>query len=306
MASDDPTGAGTDGEGAGIMMGYKKVTVNVTDVEETETITLSAQQGQVGVALTATYNDADNEKPTNRDLTWKWFLGGSPISGGADAATYDAPANPGTHRVEASYTKSDGSKKAVSATISVRTAPSNNAAPVFPSGSDARSVDENSPPGTNVGKPVKANDTGGDRLHYTMTGSALFEINPATGQITVAPRATLDADTTGSYTVTVTATDPADQTNTPALTVTITINNVNEAPAITLGATRASVDENTAITDAEGVISTYTATDVDQDVSSVPLIWSVSGTDAADFEISAVRGTHLQENPQLRDASGLQ
>ena len=44
------------------MMGYKKVTVNVTDVEETETITLSAQQGQVGVALTATYNDADRRK----------------------------------------------------------------------------------------------------------------------------------------------------------------------------------------------------------------------------------------------------
>ena len=33
----------------------------VTNVEETETVTLSAEQGQVGVELTATYNDLDNE-----------------------------------------------------------------------------------------------------------------------------------------------------------------------------------------------------------------------------------------------------
>ena len=288
VASDDPTGAGTDGEGAGIMMGYKKVTVNVTDVDETETITLSAQQGQVGVALTATYNDADNERPADVALTiWKWFLGGSQISG-ADAATYDAPENPGTHRVEASYTKSDGSEKKVSATINVRPEPKDgNATPVFPSGSNARSVDENSPPGTNVGRPVKADDTGGDRLHYTLGGAAAdsFDINPATGQITVAARITLDADTTASYSVEVIATDPWGQAATPMTgratqEVTITINDVNEAPAITAGVTMASVDENTAIADE---VSTYTATDVDQDD---PVTWSVSGTDAADFEIS--------------------
>ena len=39
----------------------------VTKVEEIETVTLSAEQGQVGVALTATYNDVDNEKPTTTE-----------------------------------------------------------------------------------------------------------------------------------------------------------------------------------------------------------------------------------------------
>ena len=273
-----------------IMVGYKKVTVNVTDVEETETVTLSAQQGQVNVELTATYNDLDNERPSGTDLTWKWYLSNDPISG-ANAMAH-SPGNPGTHRVEASYTKSDGSKKAVSATISVRAVPdAGNATPVFPSGSGARSVDENSPPGTNVGRPVKADDTGGDRLHYTLggTNANLFDINPATGQITVAARITLDADIDASYSVDVTATDPWGTTSTPtgAATqmVTITINNVNEAPAITVGATRASVNENTAITDE---VSTYTATDVDQ---TDAVTWSVSGTDAADFEISNETGT---------------
>ena len=296
VASDDPTGAGTDD--MPIMMGYKKVTVNVTDVEEAETVTLSAQQGQVGVALTATYNDADNEKPAATNLTWKWFLGGTPISGAGDGdtgltSTYDAPANPGTHRVEASYTKTDGSKKAVSATISVRAEPNaGNATPVFPSGSNARSVDENSPPGTNVGRPVNADDTGGDRLHYTLTDTTnTFTINPATGQITVAPRQVLNADSggTASYTVTVTATDPFGAGGTPpgaaTQSVTITINNLNEAPMIEGGATRASVDENTAMATA---VSTYEAMDVDQ---TTAVTWSVSGTDMGDFEISNQAGT---------------
>ena len=72
-------------------------------MEETETITLSAQQGQVGVALMATYNDLDNEMPSGTVLTWKWYLGTSQILG-ATTADY-APENPGTHRVEASYTQ---------------------------------------------------------------------------------------------------------------------------------------------------------------------------------------------------------
>ena len=300
VASDNPTGART--AEMPILMGYKKVTVTVTDVEETETVTLSAQQGQVGVALSATYNDADNEMPSGTALTWKWYLG-TQISGAAEA-TY-SPENPGTHRVEASYTKTDGSKKAVSATISVRAVPTaGNATPVFPSGSNARSVDENSPPGTSVGKPVKADETGGDRLHYTMSGSVLFEINPATGQITVAPRQTPNADDTSATNitvdVTVTATDPwgptATQTGQEMQMVAITINNVNEAPAITAGVTRKSVDENIDITESDQAVSTYTATDVDQDAD---VTWSVSGTDGADFEISAAGALTFKKIPDF-------
>ena len=74
VAADEPEGA-TNRE-----LGYKKVTVNVTNVNETETVTLSARQGQVNVELTATYNDLDNERDGDApDLTWKWYLGGSEI-----------------------------------------------------------------------------------------------------------------------------------------------------------------------------------------------------------------------------------
>ena len=62
-------------------------------------------------------------------------------------------------------------------------------AATFPAGSDERSVAENSPAGTNVGDPVKANDTADEVLTYSLTvNEAGFQINPATAQITVGPR----------------------------------------------------------------------------------------------------------------------
>ena len=97
----------------------------------------------------------------------------------------------------------------------------NNAAPVFPDEGDptteiievGRQVNENSPPGTRVGKPVVANDTPGDILTYTLTANpgGRFDIDQASGQITVGPRTTLDRedDALTEFTVTVTATDPA-------------------------------------------------------------------------------------------------
>ena len=285
LAADEPLGADNR------RLGYKKVTVNVTNVEETETVTLSLRQAQVGTAVTATYNDSDAEKPAGTDLMWKWYLGGSEISEGIAATGSTSsfiPISGGNHKAEASYTKADGSKKAASsATIYVRATPdATNVLPLFPSVPVRRSVDENSPPSTMVGAAVTATDPG-DTLTYTLTDeTGLFDIDPANGRITVAPRATLDADTTPSYTVMVTATDPAGGPSTPK-DVTITINDVNEDPVITAGDTKASVVENTAIATA---VSTYTAdpevTGTACDNNDNPCTWSLKGADAGDFEIS--------------------
>ena len=286
VAADEPEGA-TNRE-----LGYKKVTVNVTNVEETETVTLSLRPAQIGTSVVATYNDLDNEKPSGTNLTWKWYLGGSEISNAGitdDAAltsTY-SPIGSGSHRVEASYTKTDGSKKAASATISVRATPTiPQVLPRFSTGSDRRSVDENSPPGTGVGSAVTATDPG-DTLTYTLSGTdddSDYRINAATGQITVGPRAALDREEpNASDTVTVTATDPAGGEMDQA--VTITINDVNEVPVITAGDTKASVAENTPI--ATQVGATYAGY---PEASGTPCAaeactWSLKGTDAGDFEI---------------------
>ena len=67
-----------------------------------------------------------------------------------------------------------------------------------------RSVEENSPAGTLVGRPVQGVPYGEETLTHTLTGAAadsgLFVIDPATGQISVAEGAVLDYETTPSYT----------------------------------------------------------------------------------------------------------
>ena len=307
VASDDALGADDEitVDADQIKMAYKKVTVMVTNVEETETVTLSARQAQVNVELTATYNDLDNEK-SDTDLTWKWYLSGSLIPGaGANdtglTSTY-TPVSRGSLRVEASYTRTDGSAKTVSKTVSVRMAPADtNVDPKFGEGAGARSVDENSPPGTRVGNPVAATDPR-DILTYTLSGvdEDDYRIDQATGQITVGPRITLDhEEPNDTDMVTVTATDPAGGA-TPQ-EVTITINDVNEAPMMSVGFTRNSQPEynsgddtgESAITVAKEV-DTYEATDVDQ---AEAVSWSVSGTDADDFDISIGGELTFKEAP---------
>ena len=171
-------------------------------------------------------------------------------------------------------------------------------------------VDENSPPGTPVGDPVKANDTPGEILTYTMSDTtatsghtAMFRIDPATGQITVGPRAMLDAEaTTIEYQVTVTATDPYGPPNSPVTqNVTITVNDVNEAPWVTGGPTKVKWTEDN--DDSPGVANgdalpppTYTAADqesasedanlCDQTDDNGACAWSVEGPDATDFTIA--------------------
>ena len=69
-ASDNPDGAGTTE--MPILMGYKKVTVNVTDVDEPGMVTLSAQQAQINVELTAALADDDATGDQIDDAKWKW------------------------------------------------------------------------------------------------------------------------------------------------------------------------------------------------------------------------------------------
>ena len=216
VASDDALGADAAKlEPDKIKMGYRKVTVMVTDVDEPGMVTLSAQQPQVGVTLTATLTDDDAATDTDEEITAQWKWEHSSTAAGpwtqiltATAGTYSPVGVVDKYlRVTATYTDKHGSDKSVMAVSAnmVRAAPAaNNAAPVFPDedpDTDAtqvsRKVDENSPPGTNVGEPVVANDAPGDVLTYTLTdqNTGGFRIDPATGQITVGPRTTLDADT---------------------------------------------------------------------------------------------------------------
>ena len=320
-ASDDALGAGDM-----IKMGYKKVTVMVTDVDEPGMVALSSQQPQVGQPLTATLTDDDATSDQITAATWVWERTSAmgedyTVIIGATAANYPPVAGVvGNYlRAKATYTDRHGSEKTammVSA-YKVRALPPSNAAP--DAGTAAREVEENSPPGTNVGKPVTATDPNSDVLTYSLGSGddeGNYRIDPGTGQITVGPRAMLDHEAEDrEHTVMVTATDPSDVTGT--VTVTVTIKDVNEAPMITGGPTKISNkmedDADVVDTDDETVqmVGTYMATDPESEGTDAACvvascIWSLKGTDLRGLQHQQCGGsrgflwpTDLQGSPQL-------
>ena len=157
-----------------------------------------------------------------------------------------------------------------------------NSAPQFAHTRAQLTVPENSPAETHVGDPLRATDADGDPLMYTLTGSDLFEIDVAQGQITVAEGAVLNHEAAPSHSVMVTVSDPRDATDTDALT--ILVSDVNEAPEFTAATAERSVSENAQPGANVGV--PVIATDVDDD----PLTYGLTGAAASDFEIDEHTG----------------
>ena len=338
VASDNARGAGTPSNP--IKMAYHKVTVTVTDVDEDGSISLSAAQPQDDVALTATLTDQD---ATDAQMTAKWKWEQAPAMNGpwiVIVGTTDDMYSPVAGvvdkylRVTATYTDKHGDDKTAMAVSAhaVRAKPAGtNSSPVFPEGSNARKVKENSPPGTNVGKPVAAGDAG-DILTYTLTGltgnddDSNYRIDRATGQITVGPRAMLNREDPGNpdfeHMVTVTATDPwgiptaGDQDAPSAVTVivTITIDNVNEAPMVNAGPTKIIHPEGITVINVgtADVVKppTYMATDQEStvavaedpctiDSTGSTCAWSLRGYDAGDFSITEAGVLTFKSSPNF-------
>ena len=304
----------------------QQVMVKVTNVEETGTVTLSAQQPQEGVQLTATLADQD-EIAANSE-TWQWERSRSRNSGWTVIEVDTDNNNPNTNMyaprkddvgyyLRATSTYKDGesgettrSAQGVS-THAVRKKPYRNVAPVFQDAEDEeipddqgveRSVKENSRAGTAIGDPVAATDEaefGPDTLTYTLGGTdaSSFDIDSESGQIRVKAGVDLDYEDQDNqdhqFEVTVTATDPShipgDNQNdfSDSLTVTILVTDVEETPEFTAGPT--AVEYNEDRTDAVG---TYEADDPEDDSASPqkPLTWSMSGVDGNRFSINSTNG----------------
>ena len=131
--------------------------------------------------------------------------------------------------------------------------------PEFVSGADTRSVDENTPPGVNIGDPISATDGDedgadnddiefGDTLTYSLSGTdaASFDIDALTGQlITKAPldfenRSGGTGNDSNTYEVTVTVKDSSGASDTEE--VRITVMNVAEEPGAPAAPTVVSTD----------------------------------------------------------------
>ena len=206
------------------------VTVNVSDLAEDGTITLSSRQPQVGTAFTATLTDPNIASPV---ATWAWEKSDDETTwttiSAATTYTYTPlTADVGSYlQVTATYDDGQGVSKSAQAVSDfvVREKPASNEGPSFSRGTETREVSEDAVVGADVGDPVTATDPNADdegKLTYTLGGTDVnsFTIDAALAQIKTAT--TLDYDTENSYTVTVTAKDPFLASATITVTITVT------------------------------------------------------------------------------------
>ena len=167
----------TDPEGATDTI---TVTINVNNVEEAGSVSMSWTRPQAGTAITATLTDPDG---SISGTTWQWASSSSQygnyasLSGnGANRATYTpAAGDVGNYlKVTASYDDGKGSGKSANAVSAsqARAAPGNNQAPAFrnvssgtgyncpgnpvPTDKVCRHIPRNTPAGEDVYYPVKA------------------------------------------------------------------------------------------------------------------------------------------------------
>ena len=137
--------------------------------------------------------------------------------------------------VDAVTGESDTGNNCSSAVIvTVRSAPpppAPNQPPVFSEGtSTTRSIAENTGAGQNIGNPVSATDSDGDRLTYSLQGrdASAFTIVSGSGQLRTRSGVTYDYETKNSYSVTVRVQDG--EGGSANITVTITLTDENEPP----------------------------------------------------------------------------
>ena len=258
------------------------VTIDVENVDEDGTVSLSSLQPQVGAELTAELSDLDGEPTT---ISWQWARGETSsgpftnVSSGENPASYTpVAADVGKFlRATATYTDPQGAGKSASKVSdnAVQAAPVTNSPPVFSSSTASRSVAENSVIGANIGTPVTAADAVTDTLTYSLGGTdeASFSIVPGTGQLQTGIE--LDHETKNSYEVTVTAADPS--TESDSITVTITVINEDEAGTVSLSAVQPQVG-----TELTGIL-----TDPDGVVSGVTWQWARSGANGSYSNISS-------------------
>ena len=287
------------------------VTVNLTDVEEavpnnapvfdegdSATRSLAENSGagiNVGLPLTATDLDGD---PLTYTLS------------GDDAGSFEIDSDTGQLLTVADVTYDYGEKATYSVTVEVSDGAEGtatiavtvnltevdesegqdgNSDPVFDEGERAtRSLAEDSAAGENVGLPLTATDPDDDTLTYTLSGDGAesFDINSATGQLTTKEGVSYDYETKSTYAVTVTAEDPEGAS--ASIGVTVSLTDANDPPVFDegTGASR-SLAENTGA--GENVGLPLAATDQDGDT----LTYSLSGDDAADFELDTATGQLL-------------
>ena len=279
------------------------VAITVTNVNEAPTITSGAAASFAENGTGTVYTAAATDPDAGTTLTYS-ISGSDAALFNIDSVTgavtfksspnYEAPADAGGNNVyDINVTASDGTNSATKAVaISVTNV---NEAPTVTSAGTASFAENGS--GT-VYTAAATDPDAGAALTYSISGAdaALFNIDSVTGAVTFKSspnyEAPTDAGGNNVYDVNVTA---SDGTNNTTKAVAISVTNVNEAPTVTSAAT-ASFAEN-----GSGTVYTAAATDPD---AGTTLTYSISGSDAALFNIDSVTGAITFKSAPNYEAPG--
>ena len=311
--------------------GMVDVSIEVTNVVEDGSVSLSTIQPAAGMPITATLDDPDTGET---GMKWQWQSSGTGAVDsfvdidGATSATYTPKAavkdNPATvdvdeadpgdegdflratvsYRDEASpkadnpdtgttdESKDNTESAMADSESAVRARPEVNSAPEFESATMTRKVAENTKTGDNAGDPVKAEDADYDTLTYSRTGGADMD------------KFGID-DETGQITVGSAMLDYEGGTRSyevevtasdpfgksDTTMVTIEVTDVNEKPTLGEG------EEPGYAENGMGPVATYTA----YDPEGQGIDWDVRGTDSALFSIDENGVLTFKDSPNYED-----
>ena len=302
-----------------------EVSIDVSNVDEAGTVSVSPEQPEVGTALVASLSDLDG---LVSDISWQWARSSdrsdwSDISG-ANSDSYTPVADDvGIYlQATASYTDGHGAGKSAHAVMERQTAqrgPSfnpgghgpgqtaqpaaTNRAPYFIIGSDTvtLTVDENTPPGSLVGDAVTAKDPDGDVLTYSLSGTdaSSFVLDGSTGEITIGSGTLLDYESGPTrYTVVVSVHDGRDAYGDDdtavddLIEVSIDVSNVDEAGTVSVSPEQPEV----------GTALVASLSDPDGLVSNISWQWARS-SDGSDW--SDISGANSDSYTPVADDVGI-
>ena len=189
--------------------------------------------------LTVSWSEPGNEGPSITEYAVQYKVSGSPANflttnitfyntndGTTRVATITALEDDTSYEVQVMATNGEGmSGWSVAGTGRTRFA---NTRPRFSRDAYTLRVDENTPSGRSIGRPVAATDDDGHVMTYTLEGvnKDLFSIESRSGHVRT--RASLDYEDRNSYSLTVRATDT--EGGSAAVSVTVLVDNEDESP----------------------------------------------------------------------------
>ena len=275
------------------------VTINVTNQDDPGTVSLSPAIPRATNQATAALADQDGGV-TGASWQWSWSAtatGTFTEIPGAHTADY-TPATGDVDRflkATVSYTDALGSGRSAEATAGPVRSTAENQPPAFSVAARTFTLVENTTSGA-LG-PITATDPdSGDILTYTVTGTGAaafnddFDLDGATGAVTVRPDATIDYEANSTYSVNLNVHDGKDSGHLPSteidatVDVTINVTNIDEAESLSLStiAPRVGVEVSATLTDPDGAVSAVSWQWSTSDTVSGPFT-AIAGADTASY-----------------------